>query len=436
MWALARIRDCRLLFAGLMATMVGDLLLTLMLAVWVRKLAGSNSAAGITLGCAVIASALSPLLAWPVDRFRRRPFVVTANVVTAAIIVPLLIVHRSGQVWVIYAVAAVYSTFSVITSAASQGLIGKVVPVASIPDAYGALQTAQQALRVFVPVVGVVLYSRMGSAMVVVMTIVALVTAGAAIFLIRAPESRPEPVRRRWVAEVTAGARQLAGDRVLARLTIGCGITMVAAGAFAVINWAVVTKELGKPAAFISVFVSVQAATAIIGALVSARTVKRFGELTAASISIGLAAVGILLTAVPSVVAVGGGYALAGFAGPIAGVSAYSAAQRRIPAELFGKTIVALTSAVSLPQALAIPAAAAMLSIVGFRTLILACFAIVTIAAAYLWLGRALTRPSRQETPAAGAEAEVPVSPAEAGAEAEVAGRPAGTGVQAVPAGP
>src|SRR5260370_9047629 len=91
---LARIRDFRLLFAGLVATTVGDLLLTLMLAVWVNKLTGSDSAAGITFGCVVIAFALAPLIAWPADRFRRRPPGVTANVVTAPIPIPLPAVPR------------------------------------------------------------------------------------------------------------------------------------------------------------------------------------------------------------------------------------------------------------------------------------------------------------------------------------------------------
>jgi MFS family permease len=398
---LARIRDFRLLFAGLLAMMAGDLLLTLMLAVWVQKLTGSDGAAGITFGCGLIAYALSPLIAWPADRFRRRPLVITANVGTAAILVPLLTVHHSGRIWVIYAVAVAYGVTSVIAGAASQGLIGLIVPAASMPDAYGALQTARQSSRVFVPVLGVVIYTRVGPAVVIVMTIAALLASTIAIAAIAVPEKKPEPAGRHWMAEMTAGARQLATDRALTRITVGNSSAMLAGGAFAVLGFAVVTEGLGKPASFLSALISVQAGTAIIGAMLSARIVKRLGEIAATSIAFALAGAGIFLAVFPSLTAVVAAYALAGFAVPLGGVSAYNALQHRTPARLFARTMVAFTSAVGLPQAIAIPATAVLLAAVGFRTLVLTCVAIAMLASAYVWRGRALTQPSPEATPPA-----------------------------------
>jgi hypothetical protein len=396
---LARIRDFRLLFAGLLATMVGDLLLTLMLAVWVAKLTGSDGAAGITVGCEVIAFAVAPLIAWPADRFRRRPLVIAANLCTAAILIPLLTVHNHGRVWVIYAVAVAYGAASVISAAASQGLVGLIVPAASTPDAYGVLQAARQSLRVVVPVAGIALYTRMGPTVVVVMTVVSLLASAPAIAAIRVRETRPERSGRRWLAEMTVGARQLASDRVMSRITVCNSSLMLAAGAFAVLGFAVVTEGLGKPAGFLSVLISVQAGTAIFAAMLSARIVKRLGEIAATSVAFVLAGAGMLLTVFPSLAVVVTAYALAGFAVPLGGVSAYSAAQRRIPRQVFARTMVTYNSAISLPQAIGIPAAAAMLAIVGFRTLILIGFAIVMLATAHMWRGRALTRPSRETTP-------------------------------------
>jgi MFS family permease len=405
---LARIRDFRLLFAGLLAMMAGDLLLTLMLAVWVQKLTGSDGAAGITFGCGVVAYAVSPLIAWPADRIRRRPLVISANVGTAAIIIPLLTVHHAGRIWVIYAVAVAYGIAAVIAGAASQGLIGLIVPAASMPDAYGALQTARQTSRVFVPVLGVALYTRVGPAVVVVLTVVSLLASAAAIAAIRAPDPKPDPAGRRWIAEMTAGARQLASDRVLTRITVGNSSAMLAAGAFAVLGFAVVTEGLGRPAAFFSVLISVQAGTAIVGAMLSARIVKRVGEIAATAIAFALGGAGIFLTVFPSLAAVIGAYALAGFAVPLGGVSAYNALQHRTPGRLFARTMVAFTSAVSLPQAIGIPAAAVLLVTVGFRTLILICFAITMLASAYVWRGRGLTQPSRRATLAAHPLVETP----------------------------
>jgi hypothetical protein len=311
----------------------------------------------------------------------------------------LLSVHHQGRIWVIFTVAVAYGAASVISAAASQGLIGLIVPAASTPDAYGVLQMAQQSLRVGVPVAGIALYTRMGPAVVVVMTVVSLVASAGAIAAIRVPETRPARSGRRWLAEMTAGARQLASDRVLSRLTIGNSCAMVAAGAFAVLGFAVVTEGLGKPAGFLSVLVSVQALTAIVAATLSARIVTWLGEIVTTSVAFVLAGAGIFLTVFPSLAVVFTAYALAGFAVPLGTVSAYSAAQRRIPAPVFARTLVTFTSAVALPQAIGVPAAAAMLTIVGFRPLVLICFAIVMLASAYMWRGRALTRPSRETTP-------------------------------------
>jgi Major Facilitator Superfamily len=398
---LARIRDFRLVFAGLVTTAGADQLLTLMLAVWVRTLTGSDSAAGITYGCLVIAYAVSPLIAWPVDRFRRRNLVITANLCTVAILAPLLAVHQHqhGKIWIIYAAAVGYGASAVIADAGSQGLIGLIVPAASMPDAYGTLQLARQSLRVFMPVLGIALYTRVGPTVVVTMTIVMLLGAATAMAAIRTPEGRPERAGRRWIVEMTAGGRYLAADDVMRRLTIGTSSTIMAAGAFAVLGFAVVTEGLGKPAGFLSVLISVQAATAIVGAVASARIVKLLGEIAAAGIAFALAAASMFLTVFPSLSIVVVAYALAGFALPLGSVSVYNAAQRRIPAHLFARTMVAFTSAVGLPQAIVIPIAASVLTIVGYRPLVLCCFAITILAAAYMWRGRGLTRSGGTSTP-------------------------------------
>ena len=398
---LARIRDFRLLFAGLLATMVGDLLLTLMLAVWVQKLTGSDSAAGITFGCGVIAYAVSPLIAWPADWFRRRPLVITANVGTAAILIPLLTVHHSGRIWVIYAVAAAYGAISVIAAAASQGLIGLIVPAASMPDAYGALQTARQSSRVFVPVIGVALYIRVGPAVVVVVTVVALLASAAVIAAIRVPEPRPEPGRttldsrddrRRPAARHRPrpvpdhrGQRQRDAGRGRIRCPRVRGGHRGPGQA----------RQLSQRAHLRAGGNGHRRRDAVRADSEAARRDRGHEHRLRARRA------GIFLAVFPSLATVVAAYALAGFAVPLGGVSAYNALQHRTPGRLLARTMVAFTSAVGLPQAIAIPAAAILLATVGFRTLILICVAIAMFASAYVWRGRALTQPSRGATLAA-----------------------------------
>lgn len=70
MLAVLRRPDFRMLFAGVVATMVGESALLLVLAIWVKDLTGSSSLAGLTLFMIVAPALAAPVLGWVVDRFR------------------------------------------------------------------------------------------------------------------------------------------------------------------------------------------------------------------------------------------------------------------------------------------------------------------------------------------------------------------------------
>ena len=95
MIAVLRRPDFRLLFAAVFATMFGESALLLVLAIWVKDLTGSNSLAGITLFAIVAPALVAPILGWVVDRFRRRPFLITVILATVAILLPLLLGARA-----------------------------------------------------------------------------------------------------------------------------------------------------------------------------------------------------------------------------------------------------------------------------------------------------------------------------------------------------
>ena len=62
----------KLLFSGLLASLAGDSLMLLMLAVWVKDLTGSSGAAGLTFFFLAIPAFIGPVLGLYVDRLRRR----------------------------------------------------------------------------------------------------------------------------------------------------------------------------------------------------------------------------------------------------------------------------------------------------------------------------------------------------------------------------
>jgi len=73
-----------LLLAGQTTTMLGDWVLLLVLGIWVKVLTGSNSQAGAVMLAIAAPSLVSPLFGWVVDRFRRWPFLIVANLLSGA----------------------------------------------------------------------------------------------------------------------------------------------------------------------------------------------------------------------------------------------------------------------------------------------------------------------------------------------------------------
>jgi MFS family permease len=147
MRAVLRLPDFRLLFAGLSASMVVDALMLLVCAIWVKSLTGSSGAAGLVTLFIALPYVAAPLGGRLVDRFRRRPFLVVANLASALMLLPLLAVRTARDVWIIYLVAALYGLSSVTIAAALNGLLKELLADELLATANGVLQTVREGLR-------------------------------------------------------------------------------------------------------------------------------------------------------------------------------------------------------------------------------------------------------------------------------------------------
>ena len=89
------------LYAGLGASMFGDSLMLIVLSMWVKTLTGSNGAAGLTFLAMTAPALLAPAFGYLVDRVPRRPFLVVANLLSALMMLPMLLVRDAGDVWIV-----------------------------------------------------------------------------------------------------------------------------------------------------------------------------------------------------------------------------------------------------------------------------------------------------------------------------------------------
>jgi Na+/melibiose symporter-like transporter len=401
MRSILRRPDFRLLFGGLVASMIGESILLLALAIWVKDLTDSNGMAGATIFAIAAPMVLAPLVGWVADRFRRRPFLIAANIGIAAALTPLYAVRTAADVWIIYLVSALYGLSYVAISAALNGLIKEVVTESQLAEANGALQTVKQGLRLIGPLIGAGLYAGVGGWPLAAIGAAGFLIAAGAVFALRVTEERPKPPELHWLGEATAGMRYLARQAALRRTTIGVALAVLLVGFGESVFFAYVDDGLHRDPAFLGVLVSVQGIGGLLGGLIAARVVRAVGEIAAAAIGVALLGVTNFAFVYPSLILAVPATVLFGAGIPLGIVGFYTLLQRVTPPELIGRVSGATEMIIAGPQALSIGVGALLVALVDYRILFAVMGLGVTLAGWYLWVARGLTMRSGATAPGA-----------------------------------
>jgi MFS family permease len=388
------IRDFRLLFAGMVLSLFGDSALIIVMGIWVKTITGSNAAAGLAFLVLALAAPLAPVGGYLVDRVRRRPFLIAANLVSALAVLPLLAVGKTGPVWVIYAVGLGYGISGMVMSAAMNGLLKEIVPDALLADANGASQTVREGLRLVGPLVGAGLFTAFGGGAVAVLDTATFVVAAATLTRLKVREPRPEPPQLQFRAEVTAGARHLLHTEALRRVTISAAVAFLVIGFTETFIFAVVDEGLHRPPSFLGVLGSMQGVGAILGGITAARIVRRIGEQAAVAAGLMLFAAGDVVLAFGNLGFAIAGVIVAGIGLPWALVGYYTLLQRSTPNRLMGRVSTASDVLLGVPQAISIGLGALLIGVVGYQVLIVSMAVVIAAAGAPL-----LRRPEPARVP-------------------------------------
>jgi MFS family permease len=394
---LLRDRSTRLYLSGQVMSLFGDSALWLAIAIWIKVLTGSNSAAGLSWFALAVGSLFGPLGGMLADRVRRRPLLVATNLATAALVLLLLLVRDRHQLWLIYLVMFGYGVSGSVLGPAQTALVQSVVPADLLGDANGVLQTAQQGMRLVTPLAGAGLFAVVGPVPLIIGDAATFVVAVATLLAIRLREPRPAPGARRWLAEVTAGARHIARTIPLRQLTVTASIVVTAYGLSESLPFAVVSEGLHRSAPFVGVMTAAQGVGAILAGLAAGPVMRRLSEGLLTTLGIACAAAGFLLLIPPSLLSVLAGSALLGasLSWIIAGIMTLF--QRRTPPELMGRTDAAFTFCYAVPQTLAIAAGASLIAVLSYRVMLAGIGAVMTLAALYLATRREQRRATRAD---------------------------------------
>jgi MFS family permease len=403
------------LYAGLSASMLGDSLMLIVLAMWVKSLTGSNGKAGMTFFWMVVPAMFAPVYGMFIDRVRRKPMLVWGNIASAAIVLPLLLVRDAGDVWIIYSVAFCYGVSFVVLPAALNGLLKELMPEDLLVDANSSLQTTKEGFRLIGPLAGAGLFATLGGGAVAVLDAVSFVIAALIIGTIKLAEERPQRVEQHWRAEMAEGLRYLGSERILRHTLVAVGLTLVVIG-FSESAVFAVADYFNKPVEFVGVIVTVQGVGAIAGGLTTSRWVHRLGEPATIGVSLAVMAAGLgLIAASEWLWLVLAGTVLLGYSLPLLIIAFTTLIQVRTPARLMGRVSAAVEVVMGTPQAVSIALGALLVTIFGFHV-IFAIMATVTVLAVGYLLVSLRGRLSSAAVPA--------TLPAERGPDVVVGGEP------------
>jgi len=383
-------RRVRLYLGGQLFTLFGDTMLFLAMGIWVKTLTGSTSAAGLTVFFIAAPAVLAPVAGMVVDRVRRRPLLIAVNLTLAAAVLPLLLVHDAGQVWLIYTVMTAYGTGAVAISAGQAALLPALVPDRQLGQANSALSLIRNGLRLVAPLVGAGLFAAVGAHVVVLVDAATFLVAAVTLVLITVVEPRPQPSTVGWRTAVAGGVVFIRRTPALRQLLLAYALGYAVIGLIETIAYAIVAA-LARPPAFLGVLVSAQGVGAIVVAFTAPRVMRRLGESRVAAgglllCGLGVAGLTISVTAVDVTAMATLG---AGLTATVIGAN--TLIQRHTPADLLGRVNAATELAVTVPQTVFIGVGAALVATVDYRVLL--AVMTVTMLASGVWL---LTRPDRR----------------------------------------
>lgn len=372
------------LFSAISTSMFGDSLMLIVLSMWVKSLTDSNAAAGMTFFWLAIPSLFAPLVGLYVDRVRRKPLLIWANVASAVLVLPLLFVRDASQVWVIYLVAFFYGISFVVIPAGLNGLLKEVMPEDLLVEANSSLQTIKESFRLVGPLAGAGLFAGFGGGAVAVLDAISFLIAAAVISSLKVVEDVPERSEQHWRQEMTEGIRHIAGEPLLKHTLLALGLCILVLGFSESLVFAL-TDAFDKPVEYVGFMLTIQGVGAIAGGLTAPRIVRKLGEAGALALALAVLALGLAVIGVaPSLWLVLVGIAILGYSLPPMMIAFGTLMQLRTPGRLMGRVSTATDVVLGTPQTLSIAIGALLVTRFSYRTLFGVMAAVTALAVVYL----------------------------------------------------
>jgi predicted MFS family arabinose efflux permease len=387
-------RNGRLYLTGVAVSVIGNNAMSLAAGIWVKSLTGSSSEAALVSVCVFAPSLAGPLAGVVADRVRRRRFLVWLNLVSAALVLPVLAVSGPGSVWIIFAVMTWYGIQLTLSGPAEDALFAVMLSREMRQELNGWSLGLQETGRLVSPLFGAGLFALAGGGTVSVFDAITFVIAAVMLSRIRLREAMPAPQPRHLRSDLLAGFGHIRRTPELRRLLAAASVVMSFSAVLVAAQYSLV-QGVGEPPSFLGVFSAGLGAGSIVASMVSGRLLRSVGERWLAVLGMANFALGNAMRAAGWLPLAIIGSVVLGFALPWLFLALLNLAQRCTPPGLQGRVSAAVILVFFGPQAPLQALGALAIRYVTYQQLYLAGAAVaVATAIVFTWTSRGQHRPA------------------------------------------
>jgi MFS family permease len=217
--------------------------------------------------------------AW-VDRLRRRPLLITADLARAALLATIPAAYLLGVLAIqqLYIVAALVGILSVFFDVADQSYLPTLVERNQIMDANSKLSVSSSTAEIVAPGLGGTLVQLLSAPIAILFDAASFLLSALLVGLIRKPEPPPtlhtEPNMARDIAE---GLRLVLGHPVLRAMALSSATSSFFGGFIGTLYLLFGIRDLGLGPALIGALIGLGGLSSVVGALLVRPITQRFG---------------------------------------------------------------------------------------------------------------------------------------------------------------
>ena len=234
-----------------------------------------------------------------IDRHRRRPLLIGADLLRAAVLIAIPIAAGLGVLTLpqVLAAAALVAAASVVFDIASHSYLPSIIGKAELVEGNSRLAATESVAEVGGPALAGLLFQWLSAPIAVAANAVTYLVSAGFLATIRNPEAAPaESPPDHWTRDVTQGFRLAWSDPHMRPLLLMTAAQGLFGGVFSALYVLFAVRTLGLTPAMLGLAIGAGGVGALAGAVIAPRLSHRLGQGRAIIVAIAGAALAVLIT--------------------------------------------------------------------------------------------------------------------------------------------